>query len=244
MISQNSERFLHVKQRGAGQNAKRCIATFAIAWSAILAWATSVRAQSPASSGGISPALENFSETLNTNIWQDAVGQGFRAGLQSVGFDLGAGQGVRIFGSKEHHDLALASLSYGYMLGPVRGNGRWYRGNWELRGELIGGAQFSPTTDWIIGVAPHLRYNFASGTRIIPFVDLGAGVTATSIGPPDLSHYFEFNLQTAIGARWFIQPKVALEFEVRYLHMSCAGLNTPNLGLNNVNGMVGVTWFF
>ena len=130
------------------------------------------------------------------------------------------------------------------MLGPVKGNGHWYRGNWELRGELFGGAQFSPRSDWVVGLTPHLRYNFATGTRLIPYVDAGAGVAATSIGPPDLSHTFEFNLQAATGARWFIKKNVALSLEARYLHLSCAGIDSPNLGVNNIGGMAGISWFF
>ena len=69
-------------------------------------------------------------------------------------------------------------------------------------------------------------------------------MSATGIGAPDLSHTFEFNLQAATGVRWFIRDNVALSIEVRYLHMSCAGMSSPNLGLNSVNGMVGISWFF
>jgi len=180
----------------------------------------------------------------NTNIWQNGIGEGFKPGTQSINLSTGAGYGVRILGSRGSHDLALASISYGDMLGTVEGEGHWYQGNWEFRGELFSGAQFSPTDDWLVGLTPHLRYNFATCTRWIPYVDAGAGVSATSIGPPDLSHYFEFNLQAAIGVRWFIRDNVALGIETRYLHMSCAGMNTPNLGLNNVNGMLSVSWFF
>jgi len=89
-----------------------------------------------------------------------------------------------------------------------------------------------------------LRYNFATGSRWIPYADIGAGVSATSIGPPDLSGTFEFNLQAATGVQWFIRDNLALGLEARYLHMSCAGIHPPNLGLNTVNGMVGISWFF
>jgi hypothetical protein len=124
------------------------------------------------------------------------------------------------------------------------GEGHWYRGNWEVRGELFGGGQFSPTSDTLVGLTPHLRYNFATGTRWIPFADIGAGLSATSIGPPDLSGTFEFNLQANTGVHWFVRDKVALTFEVGYLHVSCAGIHDPNLGLNCVKGMAGITWFF
>ncbi|MGC9941767.1 MAG: acyloxyacyl hydrolase [Verrucomicrobiota bacterium] len=178
------------------------------------------------------------------SIWENGVGEGFKAGVQSVSLGLGAGYGLEILGSEQSHDLAYLSLSYGRMVGSVEGEGHFYRGNWELRGEVFSGGQFSPSAEGFVGITPHLRYNFATGTRWIPYVDVGAGVSATSIGPPDLSHIFEFNLQAATGVRWFIRDNLALGIEAKYLHMSCAGINTPNLGLNNVNGMLSATWFF
>jgi len=100
------------------------------------------------------------------------------------------------------------------------------------------------TDGWLVGLTPHLWYNFASGTRWIPFVDGGAGITATGIGRPDLSGTFEFDLQPGLVVHWFILHSLALTSEVRYMHMSCAGINHPNLGVNNVVGMVGLTWYF
>ena len=93
--------------------------------------------------------------------------------------EAGASAGIAAFGGQVSHDLALVSLSYGHMLGPVKGAGHWYRGNWELRAEVFAGAEFSPGTTWGVGLTPHLRYDFATGTRWVPFADIGAGVTAT-----------------------------------------------------------------
>ena len=203
-----------------------------------------VHAQSQPGPTGVKGDVLCDLKPTNTNIWQNGVGNGFRSGVESVVFALGAGDGVQIFGGKQSHDLALISLSYGKMVGPVEGENHWYRGNWELLGELFSGAQFSPSTESLVGITPHLRYNFATGSRWIPYADIGAGVSATSIGRPDLSGTFEFNLQAATGVRWFIRDNLALGLEVRYLHMSCAGIHPPNLGLNTVNGMLSVTWFF
>jgi opacity protein-like surface antigen len=177
-------------------------------------------------------------------IWVEGVGEEFRSSVQSLAVEAGAVQGIAILGSRQSHDLALLSVSYGHMLGHTVGLNHFYRGNWELRAEMFGGSQFAPTSDWVIGLAPHLRYNFATGTRLVPYVDGGAGVTATSIGPPDLSNTFEFNLQATVGTRWFVRDNLALTLEVRYLHMSCAGISNPNLGLNGVMGMIGLTYFF
>ena len=183
-------------------------------------------------------------EEPTAGVWVSGVGSGFRPTAESASLELGASRGVETFGGRQCHDLALTSISYGHMLGPVCGGNHWYRGNWELRGELFGGGQFSPDQNWVFGLTPHLRYNFATGTRWVPFADAGAGVSAVGMGAPDLSGTFEFNLQATIGTHYFIRKNLALTAEARYLHMSCAGINSPNLGLNTVAGMIGVSWFF
>lgn len=192
-------------------------------------------------------ALPRPGEALESEprgIWESGVGEGFRSTTQSISLSAGATYGIAMFGGREAHDLALVSLSYGHMLGHTLGDGHWYHGNVEFRIELFSGAQFSPSTEWFVGLTPHLRYDFATGTRWIPFFDLGAGVTATSIGAPDLSGTFEFNLQAGTGIQWFLKDNVALTLEARYVHWSCAGINHPNLGLNGVSGMLGLSFFF
>jgi hypothetical protein len=177
-------------------------------------------------------------------IWQGEIGDGFRSSVQTLNLEAGATAGFAAFGGEQRHDLALASLSYGHMFGGVVAEDHWYRGNWEIRGELFGGTQFSPESNWLIGLTPHLRYDFATGTRWVPYADAGAGVTATGIGAPDLGGTSEFNLQANVGTHWFVRDNIALTCEVGLLHVSSAGIHNPNLGLNCVKGMVGVTWFF
>jgi hypothetical protein len=179
-----------------------------------------------------------------SGIWQGNVGEGFQSSVQTFSLEAGTALGVQAFGGRQVHDLALLSLSYGHMLSKVVGGDHWYRGNWEARAELFGGGQFSPKSDPLVGLTPHLRYDFATGTRWVPFADVGAGATASGIGPPDQSGTFEFNLQANVGTHWFVRDNLALTFEVGYLHMSCAGLHDPNLGVNAIKGMAGLTWFF
>jgi hypothetical protein len=183
-------------------------------------------------------------ELPKPTIWQSGVGEGFLSTAQTFSVEAGVAPGMATFGSREAHDLALLSLSYGHMLGRVKGEAHWYRGNVELRGELFGGGDYSRSGEWLIGLTPHLRYNFATGTGWIPFLDGGAGVSATGIGPPDLSGTFEFNLQATAGVHWFVRDDLALTSEVRFIHMSCAGISSPNLGMNNVALLIGLTWFF
>jgi hypothetical protein len=197
----------------------------------------------PTSTNSFSQSIR-FPDEPTGGVWLNDVGEGFRASAQSISLEAGTAAGLAILGGHQRHDLALASISYGHVLGPVRGDDHWYSGNWEFRGELFGGPQYSPNANYVMGLTPHLRYDFITGTRWVPFVDAGAGVSATGIGAPDLSGTFEFNLQGTVGAHYFIRNNLALTAEARYLHLSCAGMNSPNLGLNAVTGMIGLSWFF
>jgi lipid A 3-O-deacylase len=190
--------------------------------------------------GGAGEALQPAAPSL----WEGGVGDGFAKGVETVTIEAGANYGLANFGSRESHDFALLSLSYGRMLGAPAGGDHWHRGNWELRGEVFGGTQFSPEDDWLFGLTPHLRYNFATGTRWVPFVDGGVGVMLTSIRLPDLSNIFEFNAQGGMGIHWFASENFVLTMEVRYIHISCAGISHPNYGVNGVMGLIGVSRFF
>src|SRR5207237_1378837 len=93
------------------------------------------------------PDLEPASET----IWEHGVGEGFRSSTQSMGLSAGATYGVAAFGGHGPHDLALLSLTCGHMIGRVRSEAHWYRGNPEFRVELFSGAQFAPRREWLVG---------------------------------------------------------------------------------------------
>ena len=134
-------------------------------------------------------------ELGNPGIWITGVGEGFRSRTQTLGVNAGIGYGVLIFGGGERHHLSLLSVSYGRMIGSVKGADSWYRGNLELRAEILGGVQFNSETSWLIGLTPHVRYHFATGTPWVPYVDFGVGITSTGIRAPDLGGSFEFNLQ-------------------------------------------------
>jgi lipid A 3-O-deacylase len=196
------------------------------------------------SGGGARAQDQQLFSASQSSLWQAGVGEGFTRGTQEVGLSLGAGRGLKVFGSRRTHDVALGAVQYGWMLSGVVGADHWYRGNWELLGEFFGGEQFYPEEAYVVGLAPLLRYNFAAGHRCVPFFDLGAGVTATDIRDGDLSTTFEFNLQAGLGARIFLRDDLALTFQFRFIHFSNASTASPNLGANTGAFLAGVTWLF
>lgn len=140
--------------------------------------------------------------------------------------------------------LAPGRHEYRFIVDGVRGEGHWYRGNWDLVGEAFGGRQFSPGDGYVAGLTPILRYHYATGTRWIPFAEAGAGVAGATIGRPDLAKGFEFHLLTGVGLQWFYRDDLTFNIEYRFGHVSNAGTQSPNHGLNTNELLLGVTWFF
>ena len=185
----------------------------------------------------------NF-DSARKSVWENEVGGGFRRHAVEAGIDIGGGPGVAIFGGRHYHDVVLGNLHVGTMLtGPLAKDHFW-TGNFELLGTLFGGEQFNHHAAYVVGIAPLLRYNFATGSPFVPFVDGGAGVTLTDIRKPDLSTDFEFNVQAGIGVQWFFKPNMAASLQGRWLHLSNAGIDNPNRGVNTTMILLGLNWFF
>src|SRR5215467_3081185 len=84
-----------------------------------------------------------LSDNSRTNLWRAGVGEGFRKGATEIDAVAGAGLGVRVL-ENHTHDWAMGALDFGWVFTDVVGDKHWYRGNWELIGEIFGGAQFRP----------------------------------------------------------------------------------------------------
>jgi opacity protein-like surface antigen len=179
-----------------------------------------------------------------TTVWANDVGDGFRKGARQAGLSGAVGVGTAVLGSKEEHDVALLGGRYGWALTEVLGNDHWYRGNLLVLGEVFAGAQFNPNDRYLAGITALLRYAFATASRWVPFVDAGAGISFTNIKEPDLSGTFQFNVQVGAGVHYFLRDDFAVTLGYRWLHLSNAGIERPNHGVNTQVISLGVDWFF
>jgi lipid A 3-O-deacylase len=177
-------------------------------------------------------------------IWVDGIGSGFRKGLFRAGVAVGAGFGTRVFDTTLAHDFAMGSVNLGWVFTGAMASDKWYRGNLELLAEVFGGYQFKPNGRYFVGLTPLIRYNLATGSRWVPFLNVGAGVSRTNIDGPDLSGNFQFNIQVGAGTHYFLSDRTALTVEYRWLHFSNADTREPNNGTNTQMFHVGVSWFF
>jgi hypothetical protein len=96
----------------------------------------------------------------------------------------------------------------------------------------------------VASFTPMLRYNFATGSRWVPFVEAGAGLLVTDIGGADLSTEFEFHSVAGLGTLYRMNDRVALSLQTRFGHISNAGIDQPNRGVNEFEFLAGVSWFY
>ena len=91
----------------------------------------------------------------------------------------------------------------------------------------------------------HLKYNFLSFGRWMPFWDTGAGMIWTNLAPriPEQSTQFEFVLETGPGVHYFMTDTVTLTTGVRLHHISNGGLGDRNTGINAILPYVGISVF-
>jgi hypothetical protein len=105
---------------------------------------------------------------------------------------------------------------------------------------------FQPAnTAYGVGFNPFaLKWNFERWGRLSPYFELSGGTLFSDHSVPDLyQHVVNFTSAAALGTH-VLGAKYNWSVEVRYLHISNAGLANPNPGLNTVQVRVGVGRFW
>jgi lipid A 3-O-deacylase len=88
-----------------------------------------------------------------------------------------------------------------------------------------------------------LKWNFLKHGRISPFLEHTGGVLFTNHDVPNGTNTVNFMDQAALGMH-ILGARHNVSVELRYMHISNAGLATPNPGVNTVQVRVGVGKFF
>jgi len=141
-------------------------------------------------------------------------------------------------------NYTISEGQFGYMLSAPRGDG-WWRGNFEFLGEGFGSDIFDGPGGYIAGMTLWARYNFVQpGWHFVPYVQAGAGLTATDINPRIVGQTFNFNLEIGLGTRYLLSQRWALLIEYRYQHISNANTGAHNIGINAHGPILGVSYLF
>jgi hypothetical protein len=93
------------------------------------------------------------------------------------------------------------------------------------------------------GVNPlGLKWIFATPGNVEPYLELGGGTLFTSHEVPTGTSTVNFTSGAAFGMH--LLGERTWTVEVRYMHISNAGLSSPNPGINTVQVRVGLGKFF
>ncbi len=171
--------------------------------------------------------------------------EGFRAGTWHLGLLGGYSIWHKVFQARTANvHFAPLLPQIGYTVTDVHGPFP-IRGSLELILEPTFLVTTSPSTAFGEGASLLLRYNFVTGTRWVPFFDLGMGILHWNLRLPRiLETQFNFMLQGGPGLHYFATEHLAITGQARFHHISNAGTDSPNIGINSSVYLAGISYFF
>ncbi len=154
----------------------------------------------------------------------------------------GGGHGLN--GSTSSTGVWNVGLRYGWLLTDPAGPG-------FLRGRFEFGVDAVPVflvvqktgTAYGFGLNPFaLKWDFTSNRRIVPYLELNGGTLFTDNRTPPGTSHVNFTSSGAIGAH-FVRSRFTWSAELRFMHISNAGLVSPNPGINTLQIRLGFSHF-
>ncbi len=166
------------------------------------------------------------------------------AGKGSWEFGITAGGGHSVAGGTSNTGVFNANLRLGYVLTGEHGPGA-LKGTFEYAVEVTPvNVIFQQTNVYGFSFTPVLlKWNFTSGQKVVPYLEVGGGVLFTSSDVPAGTNDVNFTPQAAFGLQFFHRDNRAISAAVRYVHISSAGLAAPNPGINTVQVTLGYHWW-
>jgi len=151
-----------------------------------------------------------------------------------------AGGGDSVPGGTKNTSAFNMGLRYGWIITGPHLPG-FLRGRFEYAVDAVPiFLVFQPTnTAYGAGFDPlGLKWNFERHGRISPYLELTGGTLFTNRNVPTGTNRVNFMDQAALGMH-LLGARRNVAVELRYMHISNAGLATPNPGVNTVQVRVG-----
>jgi hypothetical protein len=158
--------------------------------------------------------------------------------------EVWTGGGYSVPGGTKSTGVWNAGVRYGWILTAPHGPG-FLSGRFEYAVDAMPAFVIvqPANTAYGAGVFPFaLKWIFATRGSAQPYVELNGGTLFTNHEVPAGTSTVNFMPSAALGVH-FLRHQ-AWTVEVRYLHISNAGLTTPNPGINTVQLRLGFGKFF
>ena len=150
----------------------------------------------------------------------------------------GGGHGLN--GSSSDTGVWNLGVRYGWVLTDAVGPGP-LRGRFEYAVDVVPAFLLTQRngTAYGLGLNPiGLKWNFAARQSVTPYVELGGGLLFSNTQVPPGTSRVNFTPSGALGLH-FLRSKYNWSAEVRFMHISNAGLATPNPGINTIQVRLG-----
>jgi lipid A 3-O-deacylase len=165
-----------------------------------------------------------------------------QSGPEAGGHDLqiwaGGGHGTN--GSQSSDKVMNLGLRFGWVLTDPHGPG-FLRGRFEYAVDVVPVFLVLQKTNTAYGAGVNpfaLKWDFVEHHNIVPYAELAGGTLFTNTNVPERTSSVNFTTSGALGLH-FLQSKYNFSAEVRFMHISNAGLASPNPGINTVQFRIG-----
>jgi hypothetical protein len=150
----------------------------------------------------------------------------------------GGGHGLN--GSNASTGVWNVGLRYGWILTDPAGPGL-LKGRFEYAVDVVPVFLVVQRTGNAYGVGLNpfaLKWNFVPRHNVMPYIDIGGGTLFSNEKVPPGTSHVNFTTSGAIGAH-FLRSKYNWSAELRFMHISNAGLIRPNPGINTLQLRIG-----
>jgi hypothetical protein len=150
----------------------------------------------------------------------------------------GGGHGIN--GSQSGDSVWNVGFRYGLILTAPHGPG-FVRGRLEYALDAVPIFMVVQKTNTAYGVGVNpFAFKWALDTHsgMVPYFEFGGGTLFTNTKVPEATSRINFTTSAALGLH-FLRSKHNISAEVRYMHISNAGLATLNPGINTIQFRLG-----
>lgn len=141
-------------------------------------------------------------------------------------------------------DFAYLGVRFGYLPFKPLLTDTPLHGAFEIGLEPIYQQYISPKQNYFAGLGMTYRYHFLGLGRLVPYAEVAAFAGYTNLKITEIRSDFTFMLYGGVGASYFVADHTAVYAGYRYEHISNGHTSTPNRGLENNVGVLGMSFFF
>lgn len=156
-----------------------------------------------------------------------------------------SGGGHSVAGNHGDSDVWNVGGRFGWIITAPHGPG-FLKGRFEYAVDVVPlFLVFQPgNTAYGAGFNPlNLKWILATRDSVAPYFELSGGTLFTNHDVPPGANTVNFTSSAAVGVH-FLRDSCNWSLEARYMHISNAGLATPNPGVNTVQVRLGIGKFF